>query len=140
MYAVDRARHNIKSHDDLQELGHTTGELPVTAFHLATSAQVEDFMNEAFKRIAVRLTARNVIDHKLAVENHQEVNPTSDDRSATEGKPLMRLVSTEPARSERRPGAAEQARPLGTPHDESEPIVGRSFVGYQVPVPHHWGI
>jgi hypothetical protein len=75
VYAFDRQRHPVRSYADLLELEQEKGELPVTAFHLDDPSQVEDFRNEAFKRMAVRLTLRALTDTRLTIDEHAELQP-----------------------------------------------------------------
>ena len=66
VYAVDRVSHDLQSHADLDALGRERGEIPVVEFVLASQA-VEEFLNDAFKRISLRLVARGVREHTLVV-------------------------------------------------------------------------
>ena len=75
IYAFDRQRHPVANLADLAELGQGDDELPVTAFHLVDPDQVEDFRNEAFKRLAVRLTLRALTDSRLTIDEHAELKP-----------------------------------------------------------------
>jgi len=75
VYAFDRERHPIANLADLVELGQDNSELPVTAFHLDDPDLVEDFRNEAFKRLAVRLTLRPLTDSRLTVDEHTQLIP-----------------------------------------------------------------
>jgi hypothetical protein len=80
VYAFDRERHPAGSYAELLEHGRETGELPVTAFHLGDPQQVEQFRTEAFKRMAIRLVARALVDSKLTIEEHAEVGRESRSR------------------------------------------------------------
>lgn len=71
VYAVDRLRHRLEDHGDLDELARTRGELPVVEFRLP-SPRVEEFLAEAFKRISIRLLARGVGGHQLVVGDHSD--------------------------------------------------------------------
>ncbi|MBA3529565.1 MAG: hypothetical protein H0T91_09710 [Propionibacteriaceae bacterium] len=73
VYAFDRNRYRVEPAADLREFGQRAGELPVTAFHLEDPAQAEDFRNEAFKRMSVRLVARALSDQQLAIDEHEHL-------------------------------------------------------------------
>ena len=64
LYAVDRLVHNIRYSDDIVDLAQDLGELPVTRFTLPDPS-VEDFIKRAFKRISVRLVARQAREQLL---------------------------------------------------------------------------
>ena len=66
VYAVDRVGERLESHADIDELGRQRGEIPVVEFPLPSRA-VEEFLDDAFKRIALRLVARGVREHQLVV-------------------------------------------------------------------------
>ena len=66
VYAVDRVSQNLKTHADIDALGRARGEIPVVEFVLPSQA-VEEFLNDAFKRISLRLVARGVRGHDLVV-------------------------------------------------------------------------
>jgi hypothetical protein len=66
VYAVDRVAHRLESHADIEELGHSRGEIPVVEFAIP-SQQVNQLISDAFKRISMRLVARGVRDHQLVV-------------------------------------------------------------------------
>ena len=51
------------------------GYVPVTAVRLALDAQIDDFLNDAFRRLAVRLVARGFREDTLIVQ--QEVTVAS---------------------------------------------------------------
>ena len=71
VYALDRLTYQVESHDDIDELSRSQGNLPVTAFHLTSPAQVDGFLSAAFTRVVVRLLARGVRDEQLLVEAEQ---------------------------------------------------------------------
>ncbi|HEX8510973.1 MAG TPA: hypothetical protein VF635_15925 [Propionibacteriaceae bacterium] len=73
VYAFDRQQGDADSTADLQELGQQDGGLMVTAFHLDDPDRVEVFRNEAFKRLAIRLTARGLVDTALTVTAHEQL-------------------------------------------------------------------
>jgi len=75
VYAFDRSRHPVRSQADLLALEREKGELPVTAFHLDDPDRVEDFRNEAFSRIAVRLTLRALTESKLTIDEETQLRP-----------------------------------------------------------------
>ena len=66
LYAVDRLEHRLEGHTDLEELARTRGEIPVVEFGLP-SQHVEEFLENAFKRISIRLVGRGVREHQLNV-------------------------------------------------------------------------
>lgn len=66
VYAVDRGQGQIQTLADLDDLVDADG-LPVTAFGLVPSSRVEEFIEAAFQRIAIRLVARPLKDHRLVV-------------------------------------------------------------------------
>lgn len=66
VYAVDRVSERLDTHADIDELGRQRGEIPVVEFRLPSQA-VEEFLDDAFKRIALRLVARGVREHQLVV-------------------------------------------------------------------------
>ena len=66
LYAVDRLEHRLEGHTDLEELARTQGEIPVVEFGLP-SQHVEEFLENAFKRISIRLVGRGVREHQLNV-------------------------------------------------------------------------
>lgn len=68
VYAVDRTV------EPDQREGAAT-ELAVTAFHLSPSTRVDQFLQEAFQRVSVRLVSTLATDHALRVESHVEVLP-----------------------------------------------------------------
>ncbi len=68
VYAFDRQTHAMTSIDEIERLGWESGQIPVTAFPVP-GAQVEAFVEDAFKRLSVRLVARNVRDQALVVED-----------------------------------------------------------------------
>jgi hypothetical protein len=66
VFAVDRVANELADQADLDELGRTRGEIPVVEFTLP-SQHVEEFLENAFKRISLRLVARGVREYELAV-------------------------------------------------------------------------
>jgi len=66
VYAVDRLEHGLETHADIEELGRTRGEIPVTEFVLPAQ-HVEEFLEHAFKRITLRLVSRGVREQELVV-------------------------------------------------------------------------
>ena len=75
VYAFDRQGRAIDGYADLLEFGDEHGEVPVTAFHLDDPEQVQDFRNEAFKRMTVRLTARALTENRLTIDQHHQLRP-----------------------------------------------------------------
>jgi len=66
VYAVDRLEHGLETHADIEELGRSRGEIPVTEFVLPAQ-HVEEFLEHAFKRITLRLVSRGVREQELVV-------------------------------------------------------------------------
>jgi hypothetical protein len=64
VYAIDRSAHGITGVADLDDLGQRLGELPVTAFPLPEQ-HVDDFINDAFRSLSVRLVSKEVRDQIL---------------------------------------------------------------------------
>ena len=64
VYAVDRREHNIRYTDDILDLAQNLGALPVMRFTLP-EPYVEDFIKQAFKRISIRLVARQAREQLL---------------------------------------------------------------------------
>ena len=71
VYAIDRQAHGIGDTTSLQELAQQLGELPVTPFPL-TEQHVEDFINDAFRHLSIRLISKEVRDHILVAEHAPE--------------------------------------------------------------------
>lgn len=71
VYAIDRPAHGITGTADLLDLGQRLGELPVTAFPLPKK-QVEDFIDDAFRSLSVRLVSKEVRDQILVTEHAVE--------------------------------------------------------------------
>jgi hypothetical protein len=67
VYAFDRSTHGEGTLDDIERLGWSTGRIPVRGFAVPAD-QVDAFVEEAFKRLAVRLVARQVRDQALVLE------------------------------------------------------------------------
>ena len=74
LYAVDRLSGDPGVRGDLDELSKTRGHIPVSAFHLTGPTQVDAFLNDAFKRVSIRLVARGVRDETLVVQDEQRVS------------------------------------------------------------------
>lgn len=68
VYAFDRGSSGLVSVEEIERLGWESGQIPVTAFAVADS-HVEAFVEDAFKRLTVRLVARPVRDQVLFVED-----------------------------------------------------------------------
>ena len=66
VYAFDRETHGVVSVDEIERLGWESGQIPVTAFEI-DDAHVEAFVEDAFKRLSVRLVSRAVRDQRLVV-------------------------------------------------------------------------
>ena len=68
VYAFDRQTHGVASVEEIERLGWDAGQIPVTAFAVG-DARVEAFVEEAFKRLSVRLVSRAVRDQRLVVQD-----------------------------------------------------------------------
>ena len=66
VYAFDRQGHGVVGVEEIERLGWESGQIPVTAFAV-DDAHVEAFVDDAFKRLSVRLVARAVRDQALVV-------------------------------------------------------------------------
>lgn len=77
VFAVARQASEIEGYAEIEERGRRGGQVPVTAFHLLDSTHVEEFLNEAFERIAVRLIATPVRDAVLVVNEDRDVQAAS---------------------------------------------------------------
>lgn len=67
VYAIDKAEHHIVKTADLDALGEAAGALPVTAFVLPAES-AEQFLDNAFTSISIRLVARDVGTHTLTAQ------------------------------------------------------------------------
>ena len=67
VYALDRAADD-ESPFDIDSVIAAHGYVPVTAVRLALNAQIEEFLNDAFRRLAVRLVARGFREETLVVQ------------------------------------------------------------------------
>jgi hypothetical protein len=67
VYAFDRTTHGVVSVEEIERLGWDSGQIPVTAF-VVGDAHVEAFVEDAFKRLSVRLVSRAVRDQALVVQ------------------------------------------------------------------------
>lgn len=67
IFALDRVAHHIETNGDIDAMADRLGELPVHTVIL-TSPQMEQFLNDAFNRVAVRLIARGVRERRFRVE------------------------------------------------------------------------
>jgi hypothetical protein len=66
VYAFDRQTHGGVSIEDIERLGWESGQIPVAAFPVSDT-RVDAFVEEAFKRLSIRLVARYVRDQALVV-------------------------------------------------------------------------
>jgi hypothetical protein len=64
VYAIDKIAHHIVKDSDLDDLGDAAGELPVSPFVLR-SESADQFLDEAFTSISIRLVARDAQGHRL---------------------------------------------------------------------------
>lgn len=71
VYAIDRYRHPIGSLADLEERSDFTYGVPVVAFDLPASVQLDAFIAEAFQRISVRLVSHAVAGQTLNVTDRR---------------------------------------------------------------------
>lgn len=70
VYAADRTERQLLTLEDLDELGQRDGgHIPVSAFRLAPTSRVEEFLDQAFQRIAIRLIAGPLHQHQLVVQD-----------------------------------------------------------------------
>lgn len=76
IFAVSRKDNDVQTYADVEQLGVTSGHIPVTAFHLGDITQVEEFLNGAFSRIAIRLVAAPVSDQALVIAGNRDVRPS----------------------------------------------------------------
>ena len=75
IYAVDRWSEGAGEPFDIDEVIGSRGQVPVTAVRLPSGTKVEAFLNEAFRRIAVRLVARGFRDETLVVHDRLDAPP-----------------------------------------------------------------
>jgi hypothetical protein len=68
VYAVDRSA-DQEAAFDIDAVIAANGYVPVTAVRLSVQDQVEAFLNDAFRRLAVRLVARGFREETLVVKN-----------------------------------------------------------------------
>ncbi len=68
VYAFDRQSHGLVSMEEIERLGWQSGQIPVTAFPVSDSG-VDAFIEDAFKRVSIRLVARSVRDQALVVDD-----------------------------------------------------------------------
>lgn len=66
VYAVDRVGQDLPTPADIDARGRERGGIPVVAFVLPSQA-ADEFLNDAFKAILLRLVARAVGEHDLVV-------------------------------------------------------------------------
>lgn len=66
VYAIDRAGDDGDAFD-IDTVIAANGHVPVTAVRLSVTDQVEAFLNDAFRRVAVRLVARGFREETLVV-------------------------------------------------------------------------
>lgn len=67
VYAFDRIAGALESAESVGAVGQVRGELVVRPFPVA-SEQVQDFLNEAFRQLSIRLAASPFRDHVLVVQ------------------------------------------------------------------------
>ena len=73
VFAVDRHREGISSHDELQAYGAEHGTVPVTEFQVYDVSAVEVVRN-SFKRLAVQLRSRSLEQLDLTVVGEESLN------------------------------------------------------------------
>lgn len=66
VYAFDRQSSGLVSIDDIERLGWESGQIPVSAFPVSAD-RVDAFIEDAFKRLSIRLVARPVRDQAFVV-------------------------------------------------------------------------
>lgn len=66
VYAFDRQTHGARNLDDIERLGWEAGQIPVSSFPVSAD-RVDAFIEDAFKRLSVRLVSRAVRDQALVV-------------------------------------------------------------------------
>jgi hypothetical protein len=66
VYAFDRQSSGLVSVDEIERLGWESGQIPVSAFPVSAD-RVDAFIEDAFKRLSIRLVARTVRDQALVV-------------------------------------------------------------------------
>ena len=66
LYAIDKVAHGIVKSADLDRLADAEGSLPVTAYTLPGQS-AEQFLNDAFRSISIRLVSRDAQQHSLVV-------------------------------------------------------------------------
>lgn len=76
VYAIDREGQDGSAFD-IDAVIATNGYVPVTAVRLSVTDQVEAFLNDAFRRVAVRLVARGFREETLVVNRELTVSGTS---------------------------------------------------------------
>ncbi len=68
VYAFDRQTSGLGSIDEIERLGWDSGQIPVSAFAVSAD-RVDAFIEDAFKRLSIRLVARTVRDQALVVSD-----------------------------------------------------------------------
>jgi hypothetical protein len=71
VYAVDRTAEADAF--DIDQLIASHGYIPVTAVRLTLDSQIEAFLNDAFRRLSVRLVARGFRDEVLVVDDEARI-------------------------------------------------------------------
>ena len=72
IYAVDRStRSEDPDSFDVDEVIAKQGHLPVKAIRLSPTAETQPFLDQIFRRVAIRLVARSFRDDVLVVEEDQ---------------------------------------------------------------------
>ncbi|SEP58778.1 hypothetical protein [Microlunatus flavus] len=66
VYAFDRQTSGLVSIDDIERLGWESGQIPVSSFPVSAD-RVDAFIEDAFKRMSIRLVARAVRDQAFVV-------------------------------------------------------------------------
>lgn len=75
IYAIDRQLDTSDGAFDIDAVIAEHGHVPVTAVRLAVHDQVEEFLNDAFRRVAVRLVARGFREETLVVQREMSAGP-----------------------------------------------------------------
>lgn len=68
VYAFDRQSSGLASVDEIEQLGWESGQIPVSAFPVSAD-RVDAFIEDAFKRLSIRLVSRAVRDQALVVSD-----------------------------------------------------------------------
>jgi hypothetical protein len=78
-FSLDAPSHHVVAYAVGRALAEPLSDehLPVTAFHLGTSARLHEFLREVFKRVSVRLLSATAGHRELLVAEHRNLAGTS---------------------------------------------------------------